>query len=367
MQLPLIEDFRPLFLQDVPLLDVRAPVEFADGSFPCASNLPLMNNDERRKIGIRYKEAGQEAAIHLGNTLATDEIKMQRIAAWKSFADQHPDGALYCFRGGMRSRIAQQWLFEHTGVTYPRIRGGYKALRRFLIDELEASANEIHPLVIGGRTGVGKTVLLRRMPNTLDLEEMAWHRGSAFGRHATAQPTAINFENALSIALIKHRDRGNPPLIVEDESNNIGARHLPVNLFRRFRQSPLIILEATVEERVETIIQEYIVNDIEEYNDCFGPDDGFQKWATHALESMDRVKRRLGSEGHGKLRTALETAICIQKKDGTTEAHRLWIRELLTSYYDPMYDYQMSKTWERVVFRGNAEEVEKYIRGYQKA
>ena len=105
----------------------------------------------------------------------------------------------------MRSQISQQWLNDEAGILYPRVRGGYKAMRRFLLDELDVSANEIKPLVIGGKTGVGKTLFLQRFQQAIDLEAMAWHRGSAFGRHATPQPTQIDFENTLSIALIKHR------------------------------------------------------------------------------------------------------------------------------------------------------------------
>ena len=93
-------------------MDVRAPIEFEQGAFPNAVNQPLMDDQERHEVGIRYKQAGQDAAIKLGNKLVSGEIKAQRIARWKRFAEQHPDGYLYCFRGGLRSRTAQQWLKE---------------------------------------------------------------------------------------------------------------------------------------------------------------------------------------------------------------------------------------------------------------
>jgi len=47
LNLPLTNDYRQLLLSDTPMIDVRAPVEFAGGSLPSAVNLPLMNNDER--------------------------------------------------------------------------------------------------------------------------------------------------------------------------------------------------------------------------------------------------------------------------------------------------------------------------------
>ena len=68
------DDFRTLFLKDIPLLDVRAPVEFNKGAFPCATNIPLLDDEQRHVIGTRYKEQGQDAAIALGWTLATPAI-----------------------------------------------------------------------------------------------------------------------------------------------------------------------------------------------------------------------------------------------------------------------------------------------------
>ncbi|MGD8594962.1 MAG: tRNA 2-selenouridine(34) synthase MnmH, partial [Gammaproteobacteria bacterium] len=67
MDLPQIDDYQHLFISDTPLLDVRAPVEFQQGAFPQAKNFPLINDDERQAIGIRYKQQGQTEAIELGH------------------------------------------------------------------------------------------------------------------------------------------------------------------------------------------------------------------------------------------------------------------------------------------------------------
>jgi len=149
------ELIRSLFLRDMPLMDVRAPAEFSQGAFPCAVNLPLMDDQERHEVGICYKQQGQDAAIKLGNKLVSGDIKAQRIAQWQTFAKQHPDAFLYCFRGGLRSRTTQQWLLE-SGVDLPLVNGGYKAMRRFLIDELEQSIAESRFFILGGKTGTGK-------------------------------------------------------------------------------------------------------------------------------------------------------------------------------------------------------------------
>ena len=77
-------DYRQIFLQDTALLDVRAPVEFDKGAFPHSTNIPLLDDQQREDIGKRYKNAGQDEAIRLGLKLATDDIRAQRLAAWRS-------------------------------------------------------------------------------------------------------------------------------------------------------------------------------------------------------------------------------------------------------------------------------------------
>jgi len=361
MELPQIEDFRRLFLEDVPLLDVRAPVEFAQGAFPHTENHPLINDDEREQIGKQYKHLGQDAAIDLGHELVQGEKKAARVAEWKAFAEQHPEGVLYCFRGGMRSKISQQWLYEETGILYPRIKGGYKALRRFLIDELEISAREVNAIVLGGRTGVGKTLLLHKLSPMLDLEKLAWHRGSAFGPHATPQPRQIAFENALSIELLKIRAKGNPAFVVEDEHRNVGSCFIPEGIRDRFRDSPLVVLEASLEERVDNTHQEYIIEALAEYVSLYGEEQGFEKWAEYLLGSMDRIKKRLGGVRHGELRKVMEAAIEVQRRTGRDDQHRAWIGELLGGYYDPMYDYQIQQNEKQLAFVGDRLAVIDYL------
>lgn len=362
MELPLVDDYRRLFLEGTPLLDVRAPVEFDQGAFPAAENHPLIDDAERHEIGIRYKDLGQDAAIDLGHELVHGRVKDERIAAWQRFAQQHPDGVLYCFRGGMRSKISQQWLQGATGIVYPRVRGGYKALRRFLIDELEQAAGDIDPVALGGRTGVGKTLLLQRLPNVVDLEGLAWHRGSAFGRHATPQPTQIDFENRLAIALMRHLALESPPLVVEDEGKAVGSVHVPNVLHEALRRSPLVVLEASIAQRVENTHQEYIHEALAEYREIHGAHEGFERWASYLLDSLDRIRKRLGGSRHHELRAQLESAIARHRDHGDTSGHHAWIKTLLVDYYDPMYDYQIRNNADRVIFRGDAAAVADHLR-----
>lgn len=361
-ELPQVEDLRNLFLAEVPLLDVRAPVEFEQGAFPHAENHPLIDDAEREQIGIEYTEMGQDAAIELGHELVRNEKKAARIAAWKAFAKRHPDGVLYCFRGGMRSKISQQWLYEETGILYPRVKGGYKAMRRFLIDELEAAAREIKPIILGGSTGIGKTVLLKQCEPMLDLERLAWHRGSAFGNHATPQPRQIAFENALSIELLKIHANGNPAFVVEDESRNVGSCAIPASIIDCIRSAPLVIIEASLDERIAITHREYIVEALDEYVALYGEEQGFERWAEYLLGSLDKIRKRLGGARHAELRKVMETAIDRHRQCGETEQHKAWIGELLSNYYDPMYDYQLSQAEKNIVFTGERDAVIDYLR-----
>lgn len=361
MDLPQIDDYRSLLLNDTPLLDVRAPVEFEQGAFPLTTNIPLMNDAEREAVGKQYKHLGQDEAILLGHKLVQGEVKQQRVDQWEAFFEQHPEGVLYCFRGGLRSKITQQWIYEQTGKVYPRVKGGYKALRRFLLDELERSAEIIQPVMLGGRTGIGKTVLLQTLNQQVDLEGLFHHRGSVFGKHVDPQPSQIDIENKLSIELLRHRQHGHTSLVFEDEAANIGSRRIPVVLFDKFKQSPLILLQASIDERVDITFHEYITEALAEHQSFLGEQEGWQSWANYLQFCFDKIQRRLGGVRYQEFKTLLATALDHQLKTNDASLHKEWIRLMLVEYYDPMYDYQISKKQERVVFSGSFNEVIEYL------
>jgi tRNA 2-selenouridine synthase len=210
------QDYLSILLSDTPLLDVRAPMEFAQGAFPHAKNWPLMNDEERHHVGLTYKQKGQDQAIELGHELVSGHIKQARVAQWVEFAKANPQGYLYCFRGGLRSRISQQWLAE-AGIQYPRIIGGYKAMRTFLLESLEQNIDASSFVLVAGFTGCGKTEVMKELTAAIDLEMLAHHRGSSFGKHATDQPVQIDFDNRLAIALLRLSTRGIKKIALEDE------------------------------------------------------------------------------------------------------------------------------------------------------
>lgn len=355
-------DYRTLFLGELPLMDVRAPVEFQKGAFPHAVNLPLMNDQERHEVGVCYKRHGPDAAISLGHKLVGGSIRAERIAAWVKFALAHPDGYLYCFRGGHRSRIVQEWLSAELGFRYPRVLGGYKAMRAFLLETTERAVAECGLTVLGGMTGTGKTEVLQQLDNALDLEAYAHHRGSSFGSHASAQPSQIDFENRLSIDILRKRDSGYDTLVVEDESRIIGSRNLPLSLYQVMQARPMVWLEDTLRNRIERILKDYVVDLRAEYLALYGPEEGASQYALRLRQNLDKIVRRLGGERHQRLAAMMDAALDEQARSGSCELHREWIEGLLTHYYDPMYVYQRERKSSRIVFTGTHEAVVEYLR-----
>lgn len=359
--LPLVEDLKALFINDTPLIDLRAPVEFNQGAFDMSENIPLMTDNERHQIGIRYKNKGQDEAINLAAEMMTAEIRLQRIAYWESFIKQYPDGFLYCFRGGMRSKISQQWIYEETGIKYPRVRGGYKAMRRFLIENSERLVAETSFILLGGSTGSGKTRLLEHIPFSIDLEGLANHRGSAFGANATPQPTQISFENSFTIKQLKLEQEKYKNIILEDEGRTIGRVHLPIILYEKMSTSPIVMLKVSQEERLQTSMQEYAIDMLADFQQTYGEERAFKYFREALLSSLDKIQKRLGGERHKKLRQLAEASLDEHEKTGSTEAHIPWVSSLLVDYYDPMYNYQIENKKDRIVFTGNQQEVNEYL------
>ena len=172
-ELPLIDDFEFIFKKNIPIIDTRAPIEFEKGSFPNAVNMPLMFDEERKEVGTCYKNHGKDKALELGHKLVSGEKKKERVKMWVDFAKKHPNGAIFCFRGGLRSQIAQKWIYESSQISFPKIVGGYKQLRNFLIENIESSTLRKKFIVIGGQTGCGKTILINEIDNSIDLEGIA--------------------------------------------------------------------------------------------------------------------------------------------------------------------------------------------------
>lgn len=330
---------RQLFFNSTPLIDVRAPVEYEEGSLPFSVNLPLMDDEERRLVGTCYKEKGQAAALELGHSFVNGEVKAQRVAAWKSYIDAYPTTQVYCFRGGLRSHISCEWL-ANAGVERTPIDGGYKKMRKFFLSQIEEAP--LPKLIrIAGLTGSGKTPVLNKDPHAIDLEGLASHRGSAFGDNGV-QPSQVRFENELALQLMKHEDF----VVVEDESSAIGKRTIPKRFFLHMRSSPMVVLKRSTEERIQNIHALYVVPNEYEF---------LQSSLLKMAKSLGGVRFKAIDED---LRQAFE-------KGKKIDDHVSWISSLLVEYYDPIYGRDITRQKDLIVFEGNEAEVLAYLANYK--
>lgn len=319
------------------LIDVRSPSEYGQGAPAYSVNIPILNDDERHQVGLAYKTHGAGVAQETGFRLVSGAKKVDRVGRWKKFIDKHHAVALTCWRGGMRSQIARRWLYDQ-GYDVERVAGGTKALRHRSIEVID-SAGRWHWIVIGGKTGVGKTEALSEYRNAIDLESLAHHRGSAFGSLERPQPNPVSFEYELSREFL--RCKGDSTILVEDESRAIGRLVIPKVLFDRMQSAPIVVIEADLDERVERTFASYVRG----------------RPADHLLQALARIERRLGGLRYKQIRKHMAHAF----EADSPAAHKRWIEELLTSYYDPMYDYQLARKKNRVIFCGDRSEMSEFL------
>ncbi|WP_353406068.1 tRNA 2-selenouridine(34) synthase MnmH [Pseudoteredinibacter isoporae] len=347
-----LNNYRELFLSERPLMDVRAPVEFHQGHFNHTHNHPLLDDQQRQAIGLRYKEQGQDAAIELGWQLATEEIVEHRLQSWSSFVKQHPEGGLYCFRGGLRSRFSQQLLRDH-GIDYPIVEGGYKAMRQFLLQELEQACESAPLMIVAGPTGSGKTKAIHQIARSIDLEGSANHRGSAFGqRIGSQQPAQISFENAISQRWLQLGRK--QAVVMEDEGRLIGRLNVPNNLQSAMQRAPLLQIDEPLSQRCRWVIEDYVLEPLQRVDiDTFGE---------QLQNNLYRIRKRLGGLRYGQLLNDFSQACLAWKQAPDPSPFYRPIEQLLRDYYDPMYNYQLQQRQGQVLFRGRCAEIVDWCR-----
>ncbi len=374
-----IDDLIALFSADTPLIDVRAPIEFAQGSLPGSINLPILNDEERARVGTTYKLQGSDAAVRLGYDMISGAVKQNRLQQWLDFVNNNPHTVLYCFRGGKRSQITQQWLRE-AGIERPLITGGYKMARRFLISTIDHFSDRHTLLVVTGPTGSGKTRLLQAIGAShpvLDIEAIARHRGSAFGGLPVPQPTQIDFENRLAISLLKlqHTNRSKS-VVVEDESRHIGKVYLPASFFTPMRSSEIVWVDEPFATRIDNIFKDYIIDSaigqaqsahqIQQssvantvnmeilYNQALQL---FEKYR----QALTMISKKLGGQRYQEISVDLEHAQSEWMHRNDIQSNRIWIEKLVKYYYDPLYLDSLQRRQVNPCFRGSGQEVVSYL------
>lgn len=346
-----------------PIVDVRAPIEFEQGSVPGSHSIPLLNNDERARVGTCYRNEGEAAAIALGHQLISGATKAARVQAWCEFFLANPKSAIMCFRGGQRSRLVQAEAERH-GYQQPLIRGGFKRMRQLLSRERDRLATTTPFYVLSGLTGSGKTKTLRAQSRfLLDLEAIAEHRGSSFGQISEKQPPPATFENRLAVSLLKlEAQRTNDefkqaPVWIEDESRSIGRLVLPLPLFQALSKAPIFILDRAREERAQHLIEEYLC---ENHGFCDGmapPKNDADLAKQKSLQALHRIGRKLGGLETHAVTTMIDDAFAEFLRSGNFAVHRPWVMRLLERYYDPMYEHHLARSLiageRRILGRGD--------------
>jgi len=339
----------PLIKNKIPFIDVRAPSEFILGAVPTSKNLPILSNNERTEVGKMYKENGNEAAIEKGYSLVNGKIKDKRISNWIKFVKRNPQAQMYCARGGQRSKIAQNWLKE-IGVDIDIVEGGFKALRNTCIEVLDsASSDNKEWIIIAGKTGSGKTKMIKQISNSIDLEGLANHRGSAFGGFETLQPTPVNFENNLAYQYLSISSN---KIFIEDESKTIGRLVIPKKFFNKMNSSTLVLIQEPIENRIKNIYNEYVSKEIELTDE--------HKVLISLRSKLQKISKRLGGTNYKIVDNLIKDAF--QKND--YNIHYEWIKTLLESYYDKMYDYQINQKKDRCIESGTWDEINHFLMSY---
>ena len=299
-----------------PVVDVRAPLEFKQGHIPGAVNIPLFDNDERKVVGTAYKKVNKEAAMYAGLEFAGQKLVKLAKEGVRT-AGNSRTLLVHCWRGGMRSK-SMVWLFETMGITCYLLEGGYKSYRSYVREVL---ATPLNLLVIGGRTGSGKTAILHHLrllgEQVIDLEGLAHHKGSAFGALGELdQPSTEQFENELCKELLPLDTK--KVTWIEDESRNVGKCVIPGELYSRMRETEIVFLDISREQRARHLVGDYAQYEQEALRTC-----------------VLKIEKRLGGD---RTREALEA---IDREDYYETAM------ITLHYYDKAYMHSLEKNHER--------------------
>lgn len=263
------------------VLDVRSPAEYNHAHIPGAISMPLFTDEERKVVGTTYKQQSREQAIKIGLDFFGPKMRrmveeVESLLARQSSTTK--DVFIYCWRGGMRSG-GVAWLLDLYGFKVRVLVRGYKSFRKHVLQTFKEGYNL---KILGGYTGSGKTEVLQQLGKNgevvVDLEKIACHKGSAFGKTNSPQPTQEMFENILGVALIGAKNKGSSAAIwMEDESQRIGNLNIPNDLCTTMRNAPVYFIEVPFEERLQYIIKEYGCLDKE-----------------YLSSAIQRIRKRLG-------------------------------------------------------------------------
>lgn len=299
----------------MPVVDVRSPGEFAEGHIAGAVNLPVFDDKERAVVGTIYAKRGRSEAAVAGLDFVLPKI--HEIIRLAKKLVPHRKLILHCWRGGLRSATIATAL-DRAGFHVYLLTGGYKAYRTY---HRSLVCRQGKTIVLGGYTGSGKTGLLRAMftagEQVIDLENLAHHRGSAFGAlDGLSQPTNEQFENDLFNDW--NELLSDQVVWLEDESRMIGRVTLPEYLYSKIASSSLIKIIVPLDIRIDNLVRDYAGANQELLADA-----------------IHRVGPKMGGD---RMQEALKA---LENKDFSLVA------ELMLVYYDKAYEYSLSRRPEQ--------------------
>ena len=302
------------------VIDVRSPSEYAEDRLPRAINCPVLDDEQRARVGTLYKQVSPFAAKKIGAVLVArniadhiEQLFLDKPRDWRPL--------VYCWRGGQRSG-AFSHILRQIGWDAQRLEGGYKAWRRHVLDQLALLPRHFHYRVVSGATGSGKSRLLEALAQegaqVLHLEEIAAHKGSVLGGLPGApQPSQKMFESRLMLALAAFTPER--PVFVEAESRRIGSLQLPDLLLEMIRAAPGLHVDATTAARVAFLLRDY---------DYFVAD---PRWLIEKLQHLRGLQSQETVSRWEQLVTARDFPALVG--------------ELLELHYDPLYRRSQARNY----------------------
>ncbi len=301
-----------LQLPNTLFIDTRTPNEFQQDHIPGAINLPILSNDERAIVGTIYKQVSPQDAIQAGV-----EFFSKKLPDFLKEVTKHKDKTLIinCWRGGMRSHTVAS-LLDSLKFNVLQLEGGYKSYRAYLKEHLYNYQLKPKVFVLWGLTCTGKTSLLQSLPNSLDLEGLAKHRGSMYGAVGLTPSSQKSFETQIYSRLEQLNNQ--PYLILEGESRRIGDLMIPDFLWHAMNNATHIVITRSIEKRAQAAIDEYF----------------------KTISHLDEIKTITQNLPHNLLSNKRKQEI-IQLLDQNNLPDAATI--LLTEYYDPLYQNTLDK------------------------
>ncbi len=303
-------------------IDTRTPSEFEAFHIPGAYNVPLFTEEEREKVSKVYYERGEREARLFALKLIGPKL-YDIVSKVREIKEKEGKVVVYCWRGGMRS-LAVAVICSLVGVNVPRLVGGYRAFRKYILHRMDELLKEKKLIAVYGPTGTGKTKMLRILKEkgypVIDLEGLAGHRGSVFGGIGLEQPTQKAFDSLLWQELERYKD--SPFIIVEGESKKIGRLFIPEPFWKAMERAYKIFVEIPLEERVKISMSDYMVNK-------FPPE--------VYLDSLSRIRKILGDEKYRDIKELI-----------SSKNYKEAVRQLMIHYYDKLYEKSTPSDVEKI-------------------